>query len=131
MTDTPADLHAVAEEALRRATKILLDAYSRISDTDLDPAVHADEVCRLLGDLSVPQGVMDQSLRRRTPRPLAQQIQERQAEAESWQGLAEAAADARDDLIRRALEDGERVMHIRDWTGLSRERIYQIRDRRR
>lgn len=43
-----------------------------------------------------------------------------------------AAAEAqRDDAIRAALADGTRVVDLVSWTGLSRPRIYQIRDRSR
>jgi len=44
---------------------------------------------------------------------------------------ADAAAHERDELIRRALAAGVRVAEIVQVTGLHRQRIYQIRDRRR
>lgn len=37
----------------------------------------------------------------------------------------------RDDAIREALADGVSVAHLVELTGLTRARIYQIRDRRR
>jgi len=43
----------------------------------------------------------------------------------------EAATEARDDAIRDALATGATVAGIVEATGLSRARVYQIRDRRR
>jgi len=40
----------------------------------------------------------------------------------------EAARTTRDELIREALAVGERVVDICTITGLSRSRVYQIRD---
>lgn len=44
---------------------------------------------------------------------------------------ADQAEQARDDAIRDALEEGIAVVKLTQVTGLSRGRIYQIRDRTR
>ncbi|OBB38722.1 hypothetical protein [Nocardia sp. 852002-51244_SCH5132740] len=43
----------------------------------------------------------------------------------------ETATDRRDNAIRKAIRDGQPVVQIAKAARLSRERIYQIRDRRR
>lgn len=56
-------------------------------------------------------------------------------EAEAKRGKAEVDvaywADVRDDTIRQLLADGVPVKAIVSASGLSRERVYQIRDKRR
>ena len=43
---------------------------------------------------------------------------------------ADRAAETRDELIREAIREGRPVTTIMTWAGVSRARVYQIRDGR-
>jgi len=59
------------------------------------------------------------------------EVRKIEAKRSAAQGTADQWADERDEAIRRLLADGAPVRVIVAASGLSRARIYQIRDRRR
>jgi hypothetical protein len=63
--------------------------------------------------------------------PLLEALREAEESRKASVGEVNSWTAERDETIRHMLETGGSVKDIQTVTGLSRERIYQIRDRRR
>jgi len=128
--DTMEDLRKITDYALRTAKAALTAGWERISSTDIARG-HGQEVGLELGALTLPAGICHRALRRHDVTDIRTRIRNTAAEAADWRELADDADKRRDDLIRAALADGVSVGEVVNATGLSRARIYQIRDGRR
>lgn len=134
MTDTIETLRDATDQALTDAKAALTAGWQRLSDTDIDPAVHGEDVGAEMGALTLPLGLIGRIQRRRIQRHddpverLMADIVDYDREAEQYEEMARAARDRRDELIREALtHDTVSAARIADVTGLHIQRVYQIR----
>lgn len=130
MTDTIEDLRAVTDTALQEAHRLLFEASRRVSSTDMDPS----DTPAIEAEMSLLGFALDEvtnNIRKRNPGSRRNQLGEAVGEIAYRTSQVEAATKRRDELIRAELADGTSVLDLQDVTGLTRARIYQIRDSRR
>ncbi len=129
---TPRD---IAVEALRQAHKTLTDAYVSLFSAKVDPGVE-------MGALGFATSVIDLQVRQWTSAPAAaaKALREVVAELAMWESCVDDAEERRDNLIRqifawRKADDvralGLDIIRLQALTGLSKARIYQIKNNTR